>query len=140
MSELASEPSSTSGRLSWAALAVVAVVALAVGTFDEGPARAAEERVQAIAATIQCPACSGQSAADSNASSAQAVRQEIAERVDAGESDGEIRAYFAGTYGDQILLTPPADGVGSLVWILPVVATVLAAAGLGWAFVRWRRA
>jgi cytochrome c-type biogenesis protein CcmH len=67
------------------------------------------------------------------------VREEIAERIEAGESDSEIRSYFASRFGDEILLTPPADGVGSLVWVLPVVVTVLAAGGLTWAFVRWRR-
>jgi cytochrome c-type biogenesis protein CcmH/NrfF len=125
--------------LSWGALALVTVAALAYGTVDEGPARSTEDRVQAVAATIRCPQCRSQSAADSDAPTAFAVRNEIAERVDAGESDAEIRAYFASTYGDQILLTPPAEGVGSLVWVLPVVAAVLGAAGLGWAFVRWRR-
>jgi cytochrome c-type biogenesis protein CcmH len=127
-------------RLSWAVVAVVAVVALAFGTVDDGPARATEDRVQQIAATIRCPQCRSQSAADSDASTAQAVRTEIAERVEAGESADEIRAYFASRYGEQILLTPPADGVGSIVWVLPVAATVVGAAGLAWAFVRWRRA
>lgn len=125
--------------MSWVALTIVAVGALAYGTVDDRPAASTEDRVQAVAATIRCPQCRSQSAADSDAPTAQAVRVEIAERVDAGESDDEIRAYFASRYGDQILLTPPAEGVGSLVWVLPVVATVLAGAGLAWAFVRWRR-
>lgn len=126
-------------RLSWLALLLAGAGALAFGTVDDGPARASEDRVQAIASTIRCPQCAGQSAADSNASTARAVRQEIAERVEAGESDDEIRAYFASRYGDELLLTPPASGVGALVWILPVAATVVAAAGLGWAFLRWKR-
>lgn len=126
-------------RLSYLAMAVVAVVALAVGTLDDGPARATEDRVEAIAATVRCPQCAGQSAANSDAASARAIRSEIAERLDDGQSADEIRAYFASTYGDEILLTPPATGVGSLVWVLPVVATVVAAAGLAFAFVRWRR-
>jgi cytochrome c-type biogenesis protein CcmH len=128
-----------SRALSWAALSIVAVAGLAYGTIDDGPTRATEDRVEAVAGTIRCPQCRGQSAANSDASSAQAVRREIAERIDAGESDDEIRSYFASRYGDDILLTPPASGVGSLVWVLPVVATVVAAAGLGYAFVRWRR-
>ena len=121
------------------ALLVIAAVALVFGALDDGPARATEDTVQDIAATIRCPQCRSQSAADSDASTAQAVRAEIAERVEAGESADEIRAYFASRYGDQILLTPPSDGVGSLVWVLPVAATVVAAGGLGLAFVRWRR-
>ena len=126
-------------RLSWAALLVIAAVALAFGTVDDGPTRATEDTVQAIASTIRCPQCRSQSAADSDASTARAVRDEIAERVEAGESADEIRSYFASRYGDEILLTPPADGVGSLVWVLPVAATIVGAGGLGLAFLRWRR-
>jgi cytochrome c-type biogenesis protein CcmH/NrfF len=126
-------------RLSWVAVGLVAVAALAYGTLDDGPARASEDRVQSLARTIRCPQCASQSSADSDTPAARAVRDEIAERIEAGESDSEIRDYFASRFGEEILLTPPAEGVGSLVWVLPVVVTVLAAGGLTWAFVRWRR-
>lgn len=128
----------TARRLSWLLLAVVAAGALAFGVVDDGPAVATEDRVLEIAATIRCPQCRSQSAADSDAPTAVAVREEIAERLEAGESAEEIRAYFAGTYGEEILLTPPASGAGSLVWVLPVVVLVCGAAGLGFALWRWR--
>lgn len=120
-------------------MAVVALVALGIGTFgDRGP-RTVEERVLDVAATIRCPQCRSQSSADSDVAAARAVRAEIRERIDEGQSDDEIRAYFASTFGEDILLTPPSTGVGALVWIIPVVATVVAAAGLGVAFRRWQR-
>jgi cytochrome c-type biogenesis protein CcmH len=125
--------------LSYVVLAVVASVALAVGVVDRGDARTVDERVLDIASTIRCPACRGQSAAGSDAASAQAIRVEIAERVEAGESDDEIRAYFASTQGDEILLTPPRTGVGALVWVVPVVVLVVGGAGLALAFRRWKR-
>lgn len=125
--------------LSYVAMAVIAAVALAVGTLDEGSARTVEERVQDVASTIRCPQCRSQSAADSDASTAQAVRAEIAERIDAGQTDDEIRAYFASAYGDEILLTPPRTGVGALVWVVPVVVFVVGGAGLAFAFRRWKR-
>jgi cytochrome c-type biogenesis protein CcmH len=121
------------------AVLLVAGGALAFGVVDDGPARATEDRVQAIAETIQCPQCEGQSAADSDAAAAQAVRAEIGERLEAGQSAAEIRDYFASRFGEEILLTPPSSGPGSLVWILPVVAFVCGAAGLAYAFWRWRR-
>lgn len=125
--------------LSYGVMAVVAVVALAVGTLDEGSARAPEERMLDVAATIRCPQCGGQSAANSDASAARAIRAEITERIDAGESDDEIRDYFADSFGDDLLLTPPASGVGALVWIIPVVVTVIGGVGLAFAFRRWKR-
>jgi cytochrome c-type biogenesis protein CcmH len=132
----AGRPSRT---LSYVALALVVAAALVVGVVDRGEARTVEERVHDIASTIRCPACRGQSAAGSDAASAQAIRVEIAERVEAGESDDDIRAYFAATQGDEILLTPPRSGVGSLVWVIPVVVLVAGGAGLALAFHRWKR-
>jgi cytochrome c-type biogenesis protein CcmH len=125
--------------LSYVAMAVVAATVLVVATLDQAGARTEEERVQAISETIQCPACSGQSVAGSNASSAQAIRAEIADRVADGESDDEIRDYFASRYGDQILLTPPSSGAGAVVWVAPVVALAVATLGLVGAFRRWQR-
>jgi cytochrome c-type biogenesis protein CcmH len=125
-------------RLSYAALGLVVVLALGIGLVDRSDTRTDEERVLDVASTIRCPACRGQSAAGSDAASAQAIRREIAERIADGETDDEIRAYFASTQGEEILLTPPRSGVGALVWIIPVAALVAGAAGLAVAFRRWR--
>jgi cytochrome c-type biogenesis protein CcmH len=125
--------------VSYAAMLVALVAALAVGVLDDSETRTPEDRVNALAASIRCPQCRSQSAGDSDAPTAQAVRREIAERVEAGQSDADIRSYFASTYGEEILLRPPASGVGALVWVVPVAAFVLAAGGLAYAFARWKR-
>ena len=49
-----------------------------------------------------------------------------------------IRATLAQRFGDSILLVPPASGIDSIVWVLPVVVLVLGLVGLGLAFRRWR--
>lgn len=123
--------------LPWLALAVVVAVALVLGTVDRD-ARSPEDQVRAIAETIQCPQCNGQSAAGSDASAATAIRVDIARRLELGQTPDQIRDYYAGRYGEQILLTPSASGVSGLVWIIPVVAVVAAFAGLGVAFKRWQ--
>ncbi len=125
--------------LSYVLMAVVAAVALAVGAVDSSGARAEEDRVQDVASTIRCPQCRSQSAADSDAPTAQAVRDEILDRIRSGESDDEIRSYFASTYGEEILLNPPSSGIGAVVWVAPVVALVVGGAGLAFAFRRWKR-
>ncbi len=125
--------------LSYVAMAVVAAVALALGALGERGSATVEDRVENLASSIRCPQCRSQSVNDSEASTAQAARREIAERVEAGESDDEIRGYFASRYGAEILLRPPSTGVGSLVWVVPVVAFVVGAAGLTLAFRNWRR-
>ena len=123
--------------LPWLALVVVVGVALGVGATSSGR-RSDEDRMQDIAASIRCPTCRSQSVLDSDAPTADNIRKDIRRRIAAGESDGEIRAYYVSRYGQSILLTPPRSGIAALVWVLPVAALVLAVAGLGFAFRRWR--
>ncbi len=123
--------------LPWAALAVVVVTCLSIAAFGSTGTPTPQDRVAAIAKTIKCPTCSGESVAESNAPASQEIRADIAERVQNGQGDGDIRAYYAGRYGDAILLTPSASGVNALIWILPVVAFAVAVAGLVVVFRRW---
>ncbi|MGD9751104.1 MAG: cytochrome c-type biogenesis protein CcmH, partial [Acidimicrobiia bacterium] len=41
--------------------------------------------------------------------------------------------------GERVSLTPPAQGVVSLVWVIPVVEAVVAVAALALELLRWRR-
>lgn len=138
----ASTSSSRSGavlarRAPWALLLVVVAIALAVGSRG-GSAGSTEDRVRDISSTIKCPKCSGQSAATSDAPTASAIRSDIARRLQAGQSADQIRDYYATRYGEEILLTPGRSGASGLVWAVPVVAVVLAFAGIGFAFHRWQ--
>lgn len=125
-------------RWSWillVALLAGGLVVAAVG--DRGP-RTTAERARHISESIKCPTCQGQSVADSAAPSARAIRTEVARRIEAGETDDQIRDYIAGIYGEEALLTPPSDGVAGLIWFLPVAGLVAAVGGLVVVFRRWR--
>jgi cytochrome c-type biogenesis protein CcmH len=124
----------------WLAMAVVVAVALAAGVRDDGGPHTPEERARNLAETIACPACDGQSVADSDAAASRGIRALIAERIEAGASDDAIRDELVGTWGESILLTPDGSGVAGLVWVIPVAALVLALAGVAFAFRRWRSA
>lgn len=120
----------------WIPLFVVVVLALVVGTLgDTGPSTN-EERVTAIARTVKCPECEGESVADSNSALSRAARIQIAEQVQAGRTDDEIRSFLERSY-PGLLLTPTSTGVAGLIWILPVVVLVFSLAGLAVAFRRW---
>ncbi|MDP9071883.1 MAG: cytochrome c-type biogenesis protein CcmH [Actinomycetota bacterium] len=119
-------------------LAPVLAAALFLGArTEEGPPTPAA-RTSRIAQEVRCPTCEGLSAAESDAPASLAIRQEIRRRVEAGETDAEIRSYLVSRYGRDVLLKPEATGVASLVWLLPVAAGICAVAGLGLAFRRWR--
>ncbi len=124
--------------LAWAAIAVVLAVALSWGAVrDPGP-QTDQDRVTVIARTIKCPGCAGETVAESNAASSREIRADIARRIDQGQSDDEIRAHYAATYGSSILLTPEGSGASALVWAIPVVVVGLTAFGLVVVFRRRR--
>ncbi|HWW54109.1 MAG TPA: cytochrome c-type biogenesis protein CcmH [Acidimicrobiales bacterium] len=123
----------------WLALLVVLIVALAVASSGGGTRESQSARVARLTSEIRCPTCAGLSAAESNSETAQAIRADVAKDVSAGQSDGQIFASVRSLYGSDILLRPSASGLVGLVWVLPVVAFVLAGAGLAMAFRRWRR-
>jgi len=121
----------------WAALVVVVGVALGVGASGGGAPPTPTQRADAIDALVRCPSCEGISVLDSSASTAEAIRQAVAARVRAGQSDQQIDAFLVSRYGPGILLRPPVGGATAWVWVLPPVAVAAAAAGLATVF--WRR-
>ena len=113
----------------WIALAVVVVVALAIGTIGQSEPTP-EQRAQHLAETIRCPSCKSQSVASSDTPSSQGVRLLIKERIAAGDGDEEIRDFVASRYSREILLDPEGSGFGSLVWALPIIFVIVAMTGL----------
>ncbi|HEV2993607.1 MAG TPA: cytochrome c-type biogenesis protein CcmH [Acidimicrobiia bacterium] len=124
-------------RAAWGALAVVVVVSLFVAGRGASTQTAAQEAAS-IASEVRCPTCEGQSAEVSDAPAAKAVRTFVLQQVQAGQSRGQIERALEDRYGSDILLRPPASGIAGLVWVLPVVALVIALAALAAAFRRWR--
>jgi cytochrome c-type biogenesis protein CcmH len=125
-------------RGAWLAMGLVLLAAFAMGLRPDDTPRTPEERIFAVAEGYKCPTCRSQSVADSEAPSAKAIRAEIARRLEAGESEDEIRDYLVSRFGEEVVLTPSATGVTGLVWVLPVVVVALGAAALVLAFRRWK--
>lgn len=124
-------------RLSWGLLALVLVGALAFGSRGRSGPPTEDQRVERITSVVRCPTCRGLSAAQSDAPSAESIREEVRRRVVDGETDAQIKGYLVSRYGEDILLQPEAEGVGVLVWALPLVAGAAAVGGL--VFVLGRR-
>ena len=121
----------------WIAVVVVTVAALSIAAFGTRSAPTAQDRVSSISRTVKCPVCFGESVAESNSPASQEIRRQIAEQVQQGQTDDEIRAFYAAKWGQAVLLTPSASGVNVLVWILPIVALAVGIAALVIVFRRW---
>lgn len=111
------------------ALAAVVVVGLVLG--DTRP----EDRIETLSAKIKCPVCQGEAIGDSPSETSRAMVEIVREKVEAGETDGQIIDYFTARYGDGILLDPPFAGRTLVVWLLPL----LAVAGGIWMILKRRR-
>jgi cytochrome c-type biogenesis protein CcmH len=83
-----------------------------------------ESRTAAVASTLRCPVCQGESIQDSPAELAQQMRAIVKERLRAGESPAQIQAYFMSKYGEWILLEPRKTGLNLLLYALPIVLVV----------------
>ncbi len=104
-------------------VALVAVAALVVVTSPH--ATTYVQRVAHLETLIRCPSCEGLSVAQSNATSAIAVRHEIERKVKAGQSDSAIITSLESTYGASILLSPSTSGLGVVLWLVPVAGVLL---------------
>jgi cytochrome c-type biogenesis protein CcmH len=122
----------------WIVLVVLAVTLLAIGSHRTSHPTI-DAQVMHIANEVRCPVCDGETAAQSSAAASVQIRTQIRQELLAGQTSDQILAGLVRAYGPGILEKPQTSGVGLIVWVAPVVATVLAGAALVWAFIRWRR-
>lgn len=92
----------------------------------------ATDRARALDLQLRCPVCQGVSIADSPSESAAQMRAVVRERLAAGASDDEITAYFVARFGTWVLLAPPGDGFGALLWVVPGASMLAGAMVLVW--------
>lgn len=101
------------------------LLALAAPTVLGDPAQ--EARANALEMEIRCVQCQNEPIAQSTADIAADMRGLVRERIVAGDSDDQIRAFFRQRYGDFVLFRPPFDARTWLLWASPFL---FVAAGL----------
>ncbi|MGK2850348.1 MAG: cytochrome c-type biogenesis protein CcmH [Candidatus Limnocylindrales bacterium] len=106
-------------------------LAIAVAVATTG-SPSATDRARALDLQLRCPVCQGVSIADSPSESAAQMRAVVRERLAAGASDDEIEAYFVARFGTWVLLAPPGDGLGALLWVVPGASMLAGAIVLVW--------
>jgi cytochrome c-type biogenesis protein CcmH len=98
---------------------------------------ALEARAQNLAREIRCVVCENEPVALSSAEIAVDMRAAIRERVKAGDSDAQVRRFFAERYGEFVLLRPHVGADTMLLWGAPF-ALLLFGGGALWVMSRRR--
>lgn len=95
-----------------------------------------EARARALSKEIRCLVCQNESIDSSNADLARDLRILVRERMTAGDSDTEVKAYLVARYGDFVLLEPPVKPSTYLLWFGPALMLLLGVGGVFFFFTR----
>jgi cytochrome c-type biogenesis protein CcmH len=82
---------------------------------------ALEKRVNALSAELRCLVCQNQTIADSNASLAVDLKNQIREKLKQGESESQIIDFMVARYGDFVLYRPPVKAATLVLWFGPLL-------------------
>jgi cytochrome c-type biogenesis protein CcmH len=92
---------------------------------------------------VMCPVCGTPLGLASEAPQAQDERAFIQQLIDKCKSKDEVKKALVAEYGENVLALPGDQGDDDLgdvlVYVIPALGIVLAAAGIAFAVVRWRR-
>jgi cytochrome c-type biogenesis protein CcmH len=77
-----------------------------------------------LASELRCLVCQNQTIADSHASLAVDLRQQVREMLERGQTDQQITDYMTARYGDFVLYRPPFKATTALLWVGPAVMVV----------------
>lgn len=117
----------------WHRLATALIIAMLVcsGAFAVEPDEilsdlALEARARSISGGLRCLVCQNQSIDDSNAPLARDLRLLVRDRLKAGDSDEDVRAYIVSRYGEFVLLRPPLNIRTVLLWLAPLLVLLAA--------------
>ena len=92
---------------------------------------ALEKRTMDLSEKLRCLVCQNQTLAESNASLAIDLKNEIREKFAQGQSESQIVDYLVARYGDFVLYRPPFKAITALLWLGPLI---LVLAGLLWLY------
>lgn len=108
---------------------VVAALLLALVALPALAQTPTPNEINAVARELWCPLCNGVRLDNCDLQACVQMREVIAEKLMAGETKEQIKAYFVQQYGDVVLGEPSRQGFNLIVWVFPILAAVV---GLGW--------
>lgn len=103
------------------ALVVLPTAGLAVTPDEMLADPAMEARARAISQDLRCVVCQNQSIDDSNAPLAKDLRILVRDRLKAGDTDADAKAFVVARYGNFVLLQPPMQTNTLMLWLTPLL-------------------
>lgn len=98
---------------------------------------ALESRAEKLGKELRCLVCQSESIEDSNADLAKDLRIIVRERIQAGETDQQVKKFVVDRYGDYVLLNPPFKASTLVLWVGPFALFAVGLVAV-WAFYRRR--
>lgn len=80
-----------------------------------------EKRFYDLIQEIRCPKCTSGSIASSNAPVSEDLKNKIAELINEGYSDKEIKEYAKDRFGNEVLYNPEVNSSTYLLWYGPFI-------------------
>ena len=121
-------------------LAMLALVALPAAAAAQG---CPKTTLADIEDEVMCPVCGTPLGLASEAPQAQQERAYIERLIDRCKSKDEVKRALVAEFGDSVLALPGDQGDDNLgdvlVYVVPALGILLAAGGIAFAVVRWRR-
>lgn len=112
----------------WLGVVLLLLCCGALGAIDAYEFASDEDtaRFNALIEELRCPQCLNTNIAGSDAPISADLRRTVAEMINAGRSDDEIREFLHARYGDFILYRPRLTAQTALLWFGPGVLLVVA--------------
>ncbi len=132
-------PAHVSARLRYLRLVVAAVLCLAILSCVTEDDLTADQRVYQLSQQLMCPVCDGQTLDQSQAQLSEDMKAVIRTKIEEGETNAQIRAYFVERYGEIVLASPEAGGFNVIAWVVPGLIFIAGALLVGNAYLNMRR-
>ncbi len=83
------------------------------------------QQMKELASELRCMVCQNQSLLESDSELAKDIKKLIQEKLEAGQSEKEIKAFLVERYGEFILFNPLFKPSNIILWISPVLSLAL---------------
>ena len=91
----------------------------------EGPGYPTDDDVNRVAKKLYCPVCPNTPLDVCETQACKDWRAQIRDELTQGWTEQQVIDYFVAQYGERVLAEPQRKGFTSLVWLLPIIGTLL---------------